>query len=185
MLLSSITFAQGNSKSINNQFTTLINKSTNYQTYKVIDKQELLNLQQSVADTISRYKSNVAENSGLVSQNKEKLDALTQKLQVAEANLKALTDKEEHFEVFGISMQKEIFQTSILVLFAVLLLLIGILYYRFKGCHVDTKTAIQNLKETEEEFEDYRRSSLEREQKIKRQLQDEINKNKVETKQAV
>lgn len=179
ILFGSLASAQGGSKSIDNQFNTLINKSTNYQTYKVIDKQELQNLQQNVADTISKYKSSLTANSSLNAQNKETVDALTQKLQTAEQSLKALTAKEEHFEVFGLSMQKELFQIILIALFSVLLLLIGIFYYRFKNSHTTTKDAIKNLKETEEEFEEHRRAALEREQKIKRQLQDEINKNKV------
>ncbi|WP_407267387.1 hypothetical protein R8G64_12630 [Tenacibaculum maritimum] len=39
-----------------------------------------------------------------------------------------------------------------------------------------TKEAKNNLAEIEQEFEEHRKKSLEKEQKIRRQLQDEINK---------
>ncbi len=38
------------------------------------------------------------------------------------------------------------------------------------------------LAETEEEFEDHRKRALEREQKVMRRLQDELNKQKTKTK---
>jgi hypothetical protein len=41
-----------------------------------------------------------------------------------------------------------------------------------------TKEAKANLQEAEEELTLFRKKSLEREQKLRRQLQDEINKNR-------
>ena len=41
-----------------------------------------------------------------------------------------------------------------------------------------TKAAKKSLEDTELEFEEHRRVALEREQKVRRQLQDEINKQK-------
>jgi hypothetical protein len=64
--------------------------------------------------------------------------------------------------------------TIIAGLFALLLFFI----YKFKNSNTITKQAKKALLETEEEYEEYRRNSLEREQKVRRQLQDEINKQK-------
>jgi hypothetical protein len=59
-------------------------------------------------------------------------------------------------------------------LFAFLLLFI----YKFKGSNSSTREAKLRLDEVETEFEDHRRNALEREQKVRRQLQDELNKHK-------
>ncbi|MFL0155057.1 hypothetical protein V2714_10940, partial [Tenacibaculum maritimum] len=48
--------------------------------------------------------------------------------------------------------------------------------YKFKESSALTKEAKNNLAEIEQEFEEHRKKSLEKEQKIRRQLQDEINK---------
>lgn len=50
--------------------------------------------------------------------------------------------------------------------------------YKFKNSNAVTKQAKKSLEETEEEFEEHRKIALEREQKVRRQLQDEINKQK-------
>ena len=50
--------------------------------------------------------------------------------------------------------------------------------YKFKNSNSLTKEAKHKLEEVETEFEEHRRTALEREQKVRRQLQDELNKNK-------
>jgi hypothetical protein len=62
----------------------------------------------------------------------------------------------------------------IAALFALLLFFI----YKFKNSNTLTRQAKFKLEEVESEFEEHRRIALEREQKVRRQLQDEINKNK-------
>jgi len=50
--------------------------------------------------------------------------------------------------------------------------------YKFKSSNSITKEANTKLAETEQEFEEHRKRALEREQQVRRKLQDEINKNK-------
>ena len=60
----------------------------------------------------------------------------------------------------------------------VLLLLLGLCYYIYKfnnNKHL-TKKAQNSLTEIEQELTAYRKRSLENEQKLRRKLQDEINK---------
>ncbi|WP_353158643.1 hypothetical protein [Myroides odoratus] len=180
LALTSTVFAQGNVKTITNQFSTLFNTSSNYQNFKIVDKQSLLDLQHNVEDSLRQYKTNTTANQALIDQHKQDLETATQKLAKTEEELKTSLAKEEHFEFLGITANKNTIQTVILALFAFMFVLVALFYYRFKKCHVDTKEALLKLKETDEELEEFRKSSLEREQKIRRQLQDEINKNKME-----
>ncbi|WP_060873555.1 hypothetical protein [Myroides odoratus] len=180
LALTSTVFAQSNVKTITNQFSTLFNTSSNYQNFKIVDKQSLLDLQHNVEDSLRQYKTNTTANQALIDQHKQDLETATQKLAKAEEELKTSLAKEEHFEFLGITANKNTIQTVILALFAFMFVLVALFYYRFKKCHVDTKEALLKLKETDEELEEFRKSSLEREQKIRRQLQDEINKNKME-----
>jgi len=180
LALTSTVFAQSNIKTIPHQFSTLFNTSSNYQNFKIVDKQSLLNLQQNVEDSLRQYQNNLVANQAVIEQHKKELETVTQQLAAAETKLEASLAKEEHFELLGIQANKNTFQTVILALFGLLLALVAIFYYRFKKCHVHTREAIKKLKETDEELEEFRKSSLEREQKIRRQLQDEINKNKID-----
>jgi hypothetical protein len=61
------------------------------------------------------------------------------------------------------------------------LLVLSLLFfiYKFKNSNSITKHARLALQDLEDEFEEHRKTSVEREQKIRRQLLDEINKQKV------
>ncbi|MGG5507154.1 MULTISPECIES: hypothetical protein [unclassified Myroides] len=180
LALTSTVFAQGNIKTITNQFSSIFTKSSNYQNYKIVDKQSLLDLQHNVEDSIRGYKNNLAESKVLLEKQKQEFDSVNEKLITVEQELKTSLAKEEHFEFLGIAADKNTFQLIISALFVALLALVGVFYYRFKTSHIHTKEALRKLNETDEEFEEFRKTSLEREQRIRRQLQDEINKNKAD-----
>ena len=61
------------------------------------------------------------------------------------------------------------------IVFALVLILVFFIY-KYKQSNVLTKEAKKNLAENEAEFDEYRKKSLEKQQKLGRQLQDEKNK---------
>jgi len=80
--------------------------------------------------------------------------------------------------LFGLQMSKTGYNALMWSIIAALLALLLVFIFRFKNSNSITKAAKLKLSETEEEFEEHRRNALEREQKVRRQLQDEINKNR-------
>jgi len=60
----------------------------------------------------------------------------------------------------------------------ILAALLFLFIYRFNASNRITREVKAKLSETEHEFEEHRKRALEREQKVMRKLQDEINKNK-------
>ena len=80
--------------------------------------------------------------------------------------------------LFGMQMSKGGYNALMWTIIAGLFALLLFFIYKFKNSNTITKQAKKALLETEEEYEEYRRNSLEREQKVRRQLQDEINKQK-------
>lgn len=60
----------------------------------------------------------------------------------------------------------------------VLALLLGVFIYKFRNSNSITSESRKALEILEAEYEEHRRNSIEREQKVRRQLQDEINKNR-------
>ena len=63
-----------------------------------------------------------------------------------------------------------------------LLILLLFFIFKFKNSNAITRQAKFALAETEEEFEEHRKRALEREQKVMRRLQDELNKQKAKSK---
>ena len=78
----------------------------------------------------------------------------------------------------GILTNKSTYTLIVFVTLGLLLLIIIVLFIKYKSGFDIIKTTKSKLDETDEEFESFRQRSLEREQQIRRKLQDEINKNK-------
>lgn len=172
------TFAQDQTNTIDNQFTSLLSRSNNWQKHKVIPNDEFDKLQRNVHDTINKLQNKINSNASLLKDHKATVDSLSSQLKATQLELDEALKLENSVKVLGIATQKTTFKSLVAIIIGILLLALGLLYYRFKKSYADTKEAKQNLQVTELELEDLRRQSLEREQKIRRQLQDEINKNK-------
>lgn len=80
--------------------------------------------------------------------------------------------------LLGAQMSKTSYNVLMWAIIAGLLALLLFFIYKFKNSNAVTKNAKHALAEIEEEFEEHRKTALDREQKVRRQLQDEINKQK-------
>ena len=80
--------------------------------------------------------------------------------------------------LFGMQLGKTNYNVLMWSIVAALFALLIFFILKFKGSNSLTRDAKLKLEEVEAEFEEHRKIALEREQKVRRQLQDEINKNK-------
>ena len=180
-LFSLANFAQDNTtenKTIESQLDYLYRTSTNYQVYKVISKQGFLNLKTAVLDSISAAKKTISEKEHLIQSQNDSIKELKNNINQTKIRLDDALSKEDSISLFGLKLSK-IWYNLILWILILLLITAAIFYFfKFKNSHVFTKEARENLKDVELEFEEYRKKTLLNEQKLRRQLQDEINKHK-------
>jgi len=78
--------------------------------------------------------------------------------------------------LFGMQMSKTAYNLLMWSIIAGLFVFLLFFILKFKHSNVVTKEAKAALATLEDEFKAHRRTALEREQKVKRQLQDELNK---------
>jgi hypothetical protein len=167
---------------IDSQFEFVYKKSGNYRAdgkrYEVVRTLNLDKLRKNVKDTINAFNKNKAELKATISGNEATIASLNDKLEQTTANLNRITEEKDSMSFFGLLVSKSsynlIMWTVIIVLFLMLLLFI----YRYRNSNYLTQEAKVRLSELELEYEDHRRRALEREQRISRQLQDEILKYK-------
>ena len=168
--------------SIDSQFEYVYKKSGNYRAdgkrYEVVRTLNLDKLRKNVKDTINAFNKNKAELRATISGNEATIASLNDKLEQTTGNLNQVTEEKDSMSFFGMLVSKSsynlIMWTVIIVLFLMLLLFI----YRYRNSNYLTQEAKVRLSELEQEYEDHRRRALEREQRISRQLQDEILKYK-------
>lgn len=161
---------------IEQQFETIYKKSSNYQVYKVIKKLKYKELQKNVADSIFALKQTISQKNKQLDINFLKIKEVENDLTKIKSDLNLSNQKENSISFFGIVLSK---LTYNLILWSIIIALItGLSYfiYKFFRSNQITKQAKKELVEVEMELEIHRKKSLEREQKLRRKLQDEINK---------
>jgi len=163
---------------LENQFIDVIEKSNRYQEYKVVKKFKLDKLRKSVTDTISELKSTIDASNTKIDEQQNEINQLSTKFNNSQNELKASNERENNMLFFGISTSKGIYNIILWSIIGGLTLLMIIFILKFKRSNAITKETRLKFEETETEFDDHRQRTLEREQQMRRKLQDEINKNK-------
>ncbi|MFD0989017.1 tRNA (guanine-N1)-methyltransferase [Mariniflexile jejuense] len=171
-----------NSGTLDNQFEYVITKSGSWnnegQPYRVIKASWLTDLKAHTLDSIQALRKDlIATNITLKAQAQEITDLKTSLATTKETLTNAKGEK-DNMSLFGAQVGKSSYSAIMWCIIALLLLLLLFFIYKFKNSNVITKDAKRALSELEDEFEEHRKTAVEREQKVRRQLQDEINKQK-------
>lgn len=170
--------AQEGPTSLEEQFTDVMESSNRYKNYKVIKVGLMNDLQKSVIDTVAGLRETIIENQSTIQALESRIDSLEINTQKLSDDLALSKKKENGMEVFGMIIQKGVYQTILWSIIGFLIFLTLIIFFRYRKSNAVTKEAKTKLDETEAEFESHRQRALEREQQLRRKLQDELNKQK-------
>ncbi|OBX26234.1 hypothetical protein LX77_01884 [Gelidibacter algens] len=164
--------------SIDNQFEYVIQKSNDYQDYKVVKKTWLYTLKSHTIDSLKAIQKNLLDTQAIVNNQATEITSLKSNLSETKSTLTDTNEEKDNMALFGLQMSKSNYNVLMWSIIGALFALLLFFIYKFRNSNSVTKLAKVTLVETEEEFEEHRRTALEREQKVRRQLQDEINKQK-------
>lgn len=164
------------------QFEELERKSGNYRAngirYEVIKLSDLYETKNNIFDSLDTANKNIKDLTSTISANNAEIEDLNNKLQETTNNLNAVTEEKDSISFFGALISKGTYNFILWSIIFGLLLLLLFFIYRFRNSNFLTQQAKSALADLEEEYQNHRRRALEREQKISRQLQDELNKQK-------
>lgn len=161
------------------QFEFIYDKSSNYQEYKVVKRVWLDQLRNNILDSVASVEEKLAASQKLTEAQGNEINTLKSSLEEVNNNLTNVSEEKDSITFLGAQIEKSAYKTIMWSMVLLLVLIILFLAYKFKNANTITREAKKTLIEVEEEYEDYRRKALEREQKVRRQLQDEINKQKI------
>ena len=167
-----------NSGTIDNQFEFVIRRSNSWQDYKTVKKTWLYALKAHTLDSLEAVHKNLADTKAVVKMQSDEIAGLKVKLANTESTLTATNEEKDNISLLGAQMSKAGYKVLMWTIVAGLLALLLVFIYKFKGSNSATREAKLKLDDVEIEFEEHRRNALEREQKVRRQLQDELNKQK-------
>jgi len=164
------------SETIKNQFEVLLSKSGDYQGYKNIKHNNLrkfkINFLDSLLATDKKY--DVANTE--INSQKTEIASLKSEIVTINESLAKVTDEKDTVGLFGMRLTKQAYNVSLWSIIGALLATTLLLLFKYKSSNKLTKSTKLSFNEVEEEFETHKKKSLEREQVLRRKLQDEINR---------
>jgi beta-lactamase regulating signal transducer with metallopeptidase domain len=171
------------SGTIDNQFEYVFRKSGNFkgtkgQNYEAVKQVWLLKLKANVLDSLKTTYQELDKTQAVVTTQAKTIDDLNAELANTKTELTNTIAQKDSIELFGMQTSKPNYSLILWSIVGVLSALLLFFIYKYRNSNSVTKHAQISLAETEEEFEEHRRNALEREQKVRRQLQDMINEQK-------
>jgi hypothetical protein len=159
------------SGTIEEQFDVLLKNSFPYENFKNV-RDNLPRFKKNTLDSLKALQEIIQEQKSTVESQRANIDSL----RLALANTKEIISQRDNIDFLGMSIEKGTYN---LVIWSVIILLTILLLFfiqRYKSNIQTAKESKNAADEIREEFEQHRKKAMEREQKLKRDLQDELNK---------
>ncbi len=170
--------AQEKTQKITNDLSNLIDKSSSFKSYKVIEKSTILNFQSALNKYIQQQQNKQAELTNKLNTNAKLTLDLQNQLKEFKTTNESLVNEKASISFLGFSISKNSYSIIMWTLFLGTLFALGVLFLKFKDVNRINKNFKTVLKDLEEEYESYRRVCIEREQGLRRQLFEEAKKSR-------
>lgn len=161
---------------VEEDFNNVIESSNDYQGYKVVDYNELINLRNTTSQRFARINEDIISQQETIDQQQNQIVELQNELESTRQDLERVSAEKDEISFLGIPFSKSGYQTFMLSIIGLLVLALLFFIYKYKSSHEQTREARDKYNTTEKEFEAYRAKALEKEQRLGRLLQDERNK---------
>ncbi|MEP0713508.1 MAG: hypothetical protein ABJC55_16455, partial [Algoriphagus sp.] len=156
------------SGTIDSQFEYIYNSSNNFQEYKVVLRTNLDKLKSNILDSMRTMRAEVGDLKLLIMSEKDSIKNLKDFLATAEAEKQAAIAEKENFSFLGMGIQKSVYSSLMWILVAVLAGALAIFAFQYVSSFKKIRKAEKELVEVQEEFDNHRKTMLERERKLKR-----------------
>ncbi len=158
------------------QFDYLKEESNTYENKKIVRINDLNRFWTNVRDSLSQVHQQLALTKNNINARKAEIDTLNARLESQREMVEESEHASTHISVMGIDILKNSFLSFFWITASVLtLLLLGALY-QYRNSRMVTSRTQYNLRAIQRELEDFRKKSLEKERKLRRELQTERNR---------
>ena len=163
---------------IEGQFDELVDKSGNWEKFKLVKKESIYTFKKSLLDSLSGQKSLLREKLDTISAQSSRIKELNLNIQNLQSELDKEKNRNDSIDFLGITIEKGVYSIIVWGIIVVLTIFLVVFISRFTSSNSITRGALKDLEDLQNEYEEYRTKAIEREQKVRRQLQDEINKHR-------
>lgn len=168
--------------SVKGQLNSILQKSVDYNDVKLVKKTLLEQLEADFQAFFTKSEHELELVKNALAQKEKELLALQAEHTKVKTELNQAQNNGGEVDFFGIPLAKNLYHSIMWTLVLTSLIAVVFLVRKFKKANEITKNSKGVLKDLEDEFETFKRNAIEREQKLRRQLQDEIIKQKADKK---
>ena len=168
--------AKNDTLPLSKQFEQVYSRSSSYKDFKVIRKTTFQDLKENTLNSIKSIDEKLKIESLKNTRLEQEINNITKTHLELDLKLSNAIQEKNTISFIGLKLKKNTFKIIIWSIFFMLIILICYLAYKLKDGVKITSQAKKELTRVEEEFNSYKKKSLVRDQKLRRQLQDEINK---------
>lgn len=162
--------------SLANQFDHLNYISKNNYDFKMVRKTNLEIVKRNVIDTVTKLQKEITSLKSSSSNYTSNTKNLQDSIQVLKDQLAQEQEKTDSFSFLGINTSKAFYSTVVWTIIGVLVVAAFVFLISYRKAKVDTVEFQKTAEQSQEEFATFRKKAMEKEQLLKRQLQDELNK---------
>ncbi len=162
--------------SLRERFLYMKGKSQSYGAYKVVKESVLDGVWKIAQDTIAAKEAAFQVAQQNINKLKGELNQSIQGLKAKEKSMEEIQHASTHINVLGIEFNKGTFITTVAVIIAGLLVMLGLVIGRMKLQSNSLSERNLAVGALTHEFEEYKQRAMERQTKLSRELQDERNK---------
>jgi hypothetical protein len=160
--------------SIEGQFTYVYQQSSDFEDYKMVKKWWITRLKSHVLDTLKQVEGQLLATRKMVVAKDSKIDSLNKALASNSATLNTAVKERNTLHFLGIPMDKVAYNSLLWTIIAGLTSTLIIFIMLYKRNHVVTIQTRNDLVETKNEFDAFRKRALEREEGIVRKYHNEL-----------
>ncbi|MGJ3236969.1 hypothetical protein [Marivirga sp.] len=171
----SIANAQEEAK-LSEQYQNMIESSETFEKYKVIPITKVNSFGQILNDSINSLNQKVSSSKSAQLNAEKERDSAKAQMNDLKSELVEAQSKVDEMPLFGIPMTKTTYNIVMWTLVVILLAGLVIVYIMFMNSFRLTKQAKRDKERVDEELEDLRKRSHDKQVKIKRELQTALNK---------
>jgi hypothetical protein len=161
---------------VKSSFEEMLSRSNRYQEFKVVKitslNQFIVEVQDSLNIIQKKYNQEVADKKNYMAQ----VETLNDTIATKDSRVANLISQRDNIETAGMNMDKGSFSTAMWIALLTLIGLLIALFLRNKAIASSQKHIRNNLSEMETELATVKKRALEREQELKREVQDYVNK---------
>jgi uncharacterized membrane-anchored protein YhcB (DUF1043 family) len=162
--------------SINEQIKYIHDKTLIYEDYRAIREDMFQKLMANVSDTLSAKTAGINKLNKTVADLRREVDSLKADLEATKANLETAVTSKNSFRLFGSEINKSAYNTTMWLTILILAVILGIIFLALKRSLILTHNTEKELKDLNNEFLTYKKTSREARERMSMDHFNELKK---------